>query len=250
MNHIIRTGALLCAFAMLSGVAVAEEKHLGDYIYVPAMTAPGSVGAISLRVSGARCGEDGQRVEEESLAGAEFGVYVVSSDGQLRPWANPLLPSEPMRIRTGEGETRFTLPQGTEFYLRQERAPQGYCYDREALIPVTGGDIVVNNEMAGELRVRVQDSLGNPLAGVTVSATNAAGEENLLITDENGAATMSVPAADTFAVREATLPEGVFDALAVYVGGAADSAQRWPSAWRPARRSSLSIPPQARCSCR
>ena len=57
--------------------------------------------------------------------GAEFGVYVYASDGKLTPWANPLLPSEPMRIRTGETETRFSLPQGTEFYLRQESAPEG-----------------------------------------------------------------------------------------------------------------------------
>ena len=54
MNQIIKAGALVCALAMLewNAAAVAEEKRLGDYIYVPAMSAPGSVGTISLRVEG------------------------------------------------------------------------------------------------------------------------------------------------------------------------------------------------------
>ena len=128
LNQIIKAGALVCALAMLewNAAAVAEEKRLGDYIYVPAMSAPGSMGTIGLRVEGVKCGENGGTETVESLAGAEFGVYVYSGEGRLTPWANPLLPSEPMRIRTGETETRFSLPQGTEFYLRQESAPEGY----------------------------------------------------------------------------------------------------------------------------
>lgn len=146
MNQIIKAGALVCALAMLewNAAAVAEEKRLGDYIYVPAMSAPGSVGTISLRVEGVT---DGGTVE--SLAGAEFGVYVYASDGKLTPWANPLLPSEPMRIRTGETETRFSLPQGTEFYLRQESAPEGFIFDEQTLIPVTDSEIVVRNQAYG-----------------------------------------------------------------------------------------------------
>ena len=96
-----------------------------------------------------------------SLAGAEFGVYVYSSEGKLTPWANPLLPSEPMRIRTGETETRFSLPQGTEFYLRQERAPEGYTFDSQTLIPVTDGEIVVQNKAQGRLNITVRDQRGD-----------------------------------------------------------------------------------------
>ena len=137
MNQIIKAGALVCALAMLewNPAAVAEEKRLGDYIYVPAMSNPAGMGAISLRVEGVKSGENGEKETVEALAGAEFGVYVYSSEGKLTPWANPLLPSEPMRIRTGETETRFSLPQGTEFYLRQERAPEGYTFDSQTLIP-------------------------------------------------------------------------------------------------------------------
>ena len=42
MNQIIKAGALVCALAMLewNPAAVAEEKRLGDYIYVPAMSDP------------------------------------------------------------------------------------------------------------------------------------------------------------------------------------------------------------------
>lgn len=61
MNQIIKAGALVCALAMLewNAAAVAEEKRLGDYIYVPAMSAPGSVGTISLRVEGVTDGWNG-----------------------------------------------------------------------------------------------------------------------------------------------------------------------------------------------
>ena len=165
-----------------NATAVAEEKRLGDYIYVPAMSDPRSVGTISLRVDGVRCGENGEKETVEALSGAEFGVYVYSSEGRLTPWANPLYPSEPMRIRTGEGEMRFTLPQGTEFYLRQESAPDGYAFDKDALIPVTGEEIVVQNEAQGELMITVQDALGKPISGVTLTASAENGEGTQLVT--------------------------------------------------------------------
>ena len=106
LKQIIKAGALLCALTMLewNAAAVAEEKRLGDYIYVPAMSDPRSVGTISLRVDGVRCGENGEKETVEALSGAEFGVYVYSSEGRLTPWANPLYPSEPMRIRGVEGQ--------------------------------------------------------------------------------------------------------------------------------------------------
>ena len=109
-------GAALCAMAMLAGgAAAAEEKRLGDYIYVPAMQVAPVSGAITLRVEGlALSQESDMPVIEEVLSGAEFGVYVFSSSGELTPWANPLYPSEPMRIRSAAGETRFSLPQGAE----------------------------------------------------------------------------------------------------------------------------------------
>ena len=54
LKQIIKAGALLCALTMLewNATAVAEEKRLGDYIYVPAMSDPRRVGTISLRVDG------------------------------------------------------------------------------------------------------------------------------------------------------------------------------------------------------
>lgn len=222
MKQIIKAGALLCALTMLewNATAVAEEKRLGDYIYVPAMSDPGSVGTISLRVDGVRCGENGEKETVEALSGAEFGVYVYSSEGKLTPWANPLYPSEPMRIRTGEGETRFTLPQGTEFYLRQQSAPEGYAFDEEALIPVTGGEIVVQNEAQGELVIAVRDALGEPISGVTLTVSAEDGEDTRLVTDENGVATMYANAAQRYLVTETELPQGVY-AMTGFSGGEA-----------------------------
>ena len=222
LKQIIKAGALLCALTMLewNATAVAEEKRLGDYIYVPAMSDPRSVGTISLRVDGVRCGENGEKETVEALSGAEFGVYVYSSEGRLTPWANPLYPSEPMRIRTGEGETRFTLPQETEFYLRQESAPDGYAFDKDTLIPVTGEEIVVQNEAQGELMITVQDALGKPISGVTLTASAENGEGTQLVTDENGMATLRADEAQRYLVTETELPQGVY-AMTGFSGGEA-----------------------------
>ena len=214
MNQIIKAGALVCALAMLewNPAAVAEEKRLGDYIYVPAMSEPSSMGAISLRVEGVKSGENGEKETVEALAGAEFGVYVYSSEGKLTPWANPLLPSEPMRIRTGETETRFSLPQGTEFYLRQERAPEGYTFDSQTLIPVTGGEIVVQNKAQGRLNITVRDQRGEAIEGVRLTATDETGAQTELTTDGNGQAVLLCDRAGNYTVSETELPEGVLPA--------------------------------------
>ena len=155
------------------------------------------------------------------LRGAEFGVYVYDSNGQLTPWANPLSPSEPMRIRTVEGETSFTLPQGTEFYLRQESAPEGYVYDADALIPVTGEPIVVKNEMEAQLAIAVVDRLGSPVPGVTLTVAQENGENVQLVTDASGQALYASAQDARVSVAESALPQGVSEALSVTVDGAA-----------------------------
>ncbi len=148
----------------------------------------------------------------EALAGAEFVVYVYSSEGKLTPWANPLLPSEPMRIRTGETETRFSLPQGTEFYLRQERAPEGYTFDSQTLIPVTDGEIVVQNKAQGRLNITVRDQRGEAIEGVRLTATDETGAQTELTTDGNGQAVLLCDREGNYTVSETELPEGVLPA--------------------------------------
>lgn len=216
----MRKSAILCVIAMLTGgMAAAEERRLGDYVYVPAMQVAPVSGAVSLRVEGVALGEQSDEpVVEEMLAGAEFGVYVFSSTGELTPWANPLYPSEQMRIRSTQGETRFTLPQGAEYYLRQESAPQGYAFDDELLIPVTGDEIVVRNSMAGQLVVSAVDSLGTAIAGVEILLEDEQGETHTLVTDENGHAVLASHEAKGFTITEGVLPEGVFAARS-FVGG-------------------------------
>lgn len=218
-NHMMKKAALACAWMMLlTGGAQAEEKRLGDYVYVPAISVPGNVGTISLRVEGMTLGaQSDEPVRVDSLAGAEFGVYVFSEDGELTPWANPLYPSEQMRIRTAEGMTSFSLPEGIEFYLRQESAPQGYLYNEEALIRVQGDEIVVTNWMPGELVLCAADSLGQPIAGVTMQAVGEDGETHTAVTDENGEAVIRCAQAGLFAVQETALPQDAFAALRVLV---------------------------------
>ena len=83
MNQIIKAGALVCALAMLewNPAAVAEEKRLGDYIYVPAMSDPAGMGAISLRVEGVKSGENGEKVQ---LTDARLLSLLSSKDRAVR----------------------------------------------------------------------------------------------------------------------------------------------------------------------
>ena len=215
----LKGAAIFAAALLASGAAAAEEKRLGDFIYVPAMQVTPVSGSISLRVEGLALGNESDEPEVvSSLAGAQFGVYVFSGSGDLTPWANPLYPSEQMRIRSGEGETRFSLPQGAEFYLRQESAPQGYFFDDETLIPVTGEEIVVRNSMAGQIAVSAVDSLGVPVAGVQILLEGEDGSQHALVTDENGQAVLTDSAAQGYVVSEGNLPEGVFAARGVSGG--------------------------------
>jgi len=214
-------GAVLCACAMLMNgcAAFAEEKRLGDYIYVPAMQVRSAGGMNALRVEGlALDAQSGEAAADAYLAGAEFGVYVISGSGKVTPWANPLYPSEQMRIRSGEEETRFTLPQGAEYYLRQESAPQGYLFDSETLIPVTGGEIVVRNAMPGRIEVSVCDSLGMPLEGVVLTAKGEDGAEHTLTTDETGMAVLLCEREQAYEIMQSALPQGVFAAQQASVG--------------------------------
>lgn len=219
-NTVKGLGALLLAAALFACFpASAEEKQWGNLIYVPAMNVSGAMGSIRLTVEGLSLQADSDEpLVVSPLAGAEFGVYVYSSAGVLTPWANPLFPSEPMRIRTGEGETLFSLPKDTEFYLKQESAPQGYLYDPEALIPVTGEQIVVANAMPGQLIARVEDELGAPVPGVELTFTDESGAQTTARTDENGEAALSCDGG--VEVRESALPDGVFGALSAAVSDA------------------------------
>ncbi len=220
-QNIKRVGAWVLAMAMLGACpAQAQELHVGDLIYVPAISAPDSVGTTKLRVQALMLGTDSDEpVTAESMAGAEFGVYVMSASGEMRPWANPLYPSEPMRIRTGEGGTSFTLPQGMAFYLRQESAPEGYVFDSETLIPVTGSEITVTNAMMGELVIRAQDSMGAAQAGVTIDVTGADGSSTQLVTDANGEAVIRAAGGDVLTVSETALTEEMYPAQAVRFDG-------------------------------
>lgn len=229
VNKRVRLGAALCASLLIFGGthAAAEEKRIGDLIYVPAMTVQAQAGTYSLRVEGLSLGEESDDpISLGQVAGAEFGVYVVSSSGELTPWANPLYPSEPMRIRTGEGETRFSLPSGTEFFLRQERAPEGYRFDSAALIAVEGEEIVVSNSMAGQLLITAQDSLGNPVAGTQFTVTEENGTQHILTADEQGEAVLLCEKPGVYDIVESVLPEGAFDAINMNVGREADFVRK------------------------
>ena len=238
-------GAALTTAALLlfGGCAAAEERRLGDYVYMPA-TAQAQAGRISLRVEGQLLSEDGAQPQtQESLAGCVFEVYVISGDGELRHWANPLYPSEAMALRTGEEGVSFTLPEGMEFYLRQASAPEGYVFDRETLIPVAGDEIVVRNAVAGELCLRAADSLGAPIEGVELSVQLPDGSAVALVTDENGEAVLTGWSAEPLEVlvSETALPEGAYAALGATVNGEAADVAQAAAQLAPAQRTQVAF---------
>ena len=172
-----------------------------------------------------------------------FEVYVISGDGELRRWANPLYPSEAMSVRTGEDGASFTLPEGMEFFLRQTSAPEGYVFDAETLIPVVGseGEIIVRNAVAGELSLRAQDSLGGPIEGVELSVQLPDGSAVVLVTDENGEAALTGEGMDPVSVlvSETALPEGAYAALSATVDGVEADAVQPAAQIAPAQRTQV-----------
>ena len=226
-KRLVKLSAVLCASLLLGCPGAAEEKHIGNLIYVPAMTVQAQSGTYALRVEGLSLTEGSDEpLRIDHLAGAEFGVYVTSTSGEIKPWANPLYPTEPMRIRTGDGETRFSLPQGTEFFLRQESAPQGYAFDSETLIPVQGEEIVVHNAMAGQLVIGVKDTVGLSIPGVTFTVTDEKGVQHTLTADENGQTVLNDVESGVYTVTQSDLPDGVFGAISVYADRESDVTAR------------------------
>ena len=239
-KHVVRTGAALMASALLlfAPAAGAQEKKLGDYVYVPAMSTLQQTGRISLRVQALSLSQDSDAPGMiDSLAGCEFGVYVRSGSGEMVRWANPLYPSEAMVVRTGEEAVCFTLPEDMEFYLIQESAPAGYAFDREP-IPVTGEEIVVSNAMSGEVLVSVVDSLGTPLEGVELTVVTEDGASQTQTVD--GSHAFALPAdrtgTQTLTIRESALPESVYPALSATVDGQVQEAGELTVQVQPATR--------------
>ena len=220
----------------LWGTVSAEETVHGRYIYATEAVSP-KEGRYSLRAEYLPAAEPGEQTEPEILVGAEFGVYVISGDGEPVPWANPLHPWESMRLRTDEIPIRFSLPEGMDFYLRQETAPEGILFDPTALIPITDKDILVQNEEEGELIVSARDSLGNPLPGTVFSVRDGA-QIHTLTADENGVARYPVRQTQLVSISETELPKGVFDAIQVQISGE-ESVSLHPETWLyPATRTS------------
>ena len=224
---------LLC---LVSCCGAAEETRRGNYIYVPRVAAEAGTGTTVLHVGGTALGRDGEKREIENLPGAVFGVYVFSGEGELTPWADPLYPFEPMRLRTGDAPLSFSLPSGIDFYLRQEAAPEGFVFDAETLIPVTQGELTVINEAEGELRLLAQDTQGKPLSGVEFSVWNGGERIASVVTDGAGAAAVPVKAEMRLTLLEEHLPEGVHPALYVLEGDEMISAEQVAVDVRPAER--------------
>ena len=219
---------LLAGTLLLSPLPAAsgEEVTLGSYQYVGARSQEAAATA-ELLVRGLSLTQDADEpVEVPALAGAEFGVYVADADGQMRPWANPLYPQEPMRVRSGEEAVRFALPSGQQFYLRQESAPAGYLPMQEEYLPIEAGmSIEVVNAMAGEVCVSVTDTAGAPLAGAGVRLSGPDGRTVEAETDASGTLTFGGLAEGAYTIEEIRTPAGAVaiaqTAQTVQVGQAA-----------------------------
>ncbi|MBQ7488346.1 MAG: hypothetical protein IJT77_12705, partial [Clostridia bacterium] len=201
-------------------IGLAEQKQYGDYIYVPASGSDAGTGIIHLAVNGIGYDpETGEAQQIENLKGAEFGVYVISAGGEVRPWANPLFPTEQMKIRTGADGASFTLPFGMDYYLMQESSQNGYLFDAEALIKVDSDELKVENYMPAMVAVQVMDSLQYPVNGLFLQLTDEDGNVSEIETDDNGWAKFTSNTAIRGQVTEASLPDGVYPAKSGTVNG-------------------------------
>lgn len=189
--------------------AAVEEVSLGTYAYVPARTAIASQTArLSVRGLALTQESDGP-VAIDALAGAEFGVYVKDAQGQMRPWANPLYPQEPMRVRSGEEAVSFALPAGQQFFIHQESAPSGYRPMDEEYLPVeAGAALEIVNAMPGEVQVKVTDTAGAALAGARLRLTAPDGAVLEGETDSQGLLTFEGLTEGLYAVEETEAPQG------------------------------------------
>ena len=207
--------------------AAVEEVSLGTYAYVPARTAEASQ-AVLLSVRGlALTQESDEPVTIDALAGASFGVYVQDAQGQMRPWANPLYPQEPMRVLSGEEAVSFALPAGQQFYIHQESAPSGYRPMDEEYLPVeAGAALEIVNAMPGEICVQVTDTAGTALAGAKIRLTAPDGAVLEKETDGRGLLTFEGLTDGLYAVEEAEAPQGaVAPAQTVQMASAADASR-------------------------
>ena len=62
------------------------------------------------------------------------------------------------------------------------------------------------------MTISVRDTLGEGIEGVSLTATDGAGNQTELVTDENGQAVLLCDHAGTYAIAESGLPEGVLPA--------------------------------------
>ncbi|MEI3405529.1 MAG: Ig-like domain-containing protein [Christensenellales bacterium] len=121
----------------------------------------------------------------EALSGAEFGVYVYSSEGRRRRGQTRCIPVSRCAFARAKSLRGSPCRRGRSFICVRILS-YGYAFDKDTLIPVTGEEIVVQNEAQGELMITVQDALGKPISGVTLTASSENGEGTQLVTDENG----------------------------------------------------------------
>ena len=210
----------MLAFLMVltfSAVTAEEHRH-GEFIYVPAAEVTDQSDAYTLIVQGKQLSESGEE-SAVPLANALFGVYVISGNGEPAAWANPLYPTEPMRVLSANQPVSFSLPSGIDFYLKQVSAPEGYLFDAEKLIPIKEKTITVSNEQEGELRIVVRDSIRRPVASAAVTVTKPDGSKETYETDAMGSISLPVSREEQLQVEEDRLPDSVFPLLRMEVNG-------------------------------
>ena len=206
----VKTGtALALALTMLATPASTQEAvTLGGYIYVPQRTTDAYGSEAIVRVQGLTLAQEGEEAQPSALSGVTLGVYVQNAQGEMRPWANPLAPTQPLRVVTGAQDTAIHLPAGA-FYLRVEAVPEGYLMPEDGFYPISSGETVeITCVQPSQIVVEVSDLAGGVYANACVLLTNEQGQTVSAYTDENGVALFAGLTAGHYTVAEESLPEG------------------------------------------
>lgn len=206
---VLLASVLLLSIAPLS--TAEEAVTLGNYVYVPAREAAQGGSGYPVYVRGIALEEEsGESTVIDALAGVELGIYVQNARGEMTPWANPLYPTEAMRVRTTQNEeTLLALPPQQQFFVHVESVPSGYEVPDMGYLPLQADEALeITCIQPAQLHIAVADTSGNVYEGIEITVTTQEGVNTTYKTDSEGKIVLKGLAAGTYRVTEVKTPQG------------------------------------------
>lgn len=179
-----------------------------DYIFVPAQEAPAACPGAWLLVEGLALSVQGTPEEIPALAGAVFMLYAPDAEGTMLPWPDAEDPGRPATYTSESSPVFIPLPAGTQVFLRQLSAPEGYHFTDDAYLPLADGqEVQVRNVQYGAVTLNAANPKGQPLSGALFQVQRPDGETEILRVGVEGSVVLSDLSAGTYRVTAQQAPE-------------------------------------------